>query len=161
MMRRIWLSAAVAGLLFSGLAWASETEGEVNLFAGDVGNAVWTLVIFILVIVVLGKYAWGPLLNALQQREQFIRDSLQEAKDDREAAKALLQEYEARVQKATELKLLRLQPLLFQVINLQDTGHTEEILVTEPSLLLILAELMQQNRAPEALRGRFDLTASA
>jgi F-type H+-transporting ATPase subunit b len=87
--------------LFSNLAWASEGGGEVNLFAGDVGNAIWTLVIFILVIVVLGKFAWGPLLNALQQREQFIRTSLQEAKDDREAAEARLQEYEERLQQAT------------------------------------------------------------
>jgi len=101
MMRRVWLSSAVAGLMFSGLARASESGGEVNLFAGDLGNAIWTLVIFLLVIVVLGKYAWGPLLSALQQREQFIRNSLQEAKDDREAAEARLQEYEARLQKAT------------------------------------------------------------
>jgi len=101
MMRRVWLNSAVAGLMFSGLARASEGGGEVNLFAGDLGNAIWTLVIFILVIVVLGKYAWGPLLSALQQREQFIRNSLQEAKDDREAAEARLQEYEARLQKAT------------------------------------------------------------
>jgi F-type H+-transporting ATPase subunit b len=101
MMRRVWLSTAIAGLLFSNLAWASEGGGEVNLFAGDVGNAIWTLVIFILVIVVLGKFAWGPLLNALQQREQFIRTSLQEAKDDREAAEARLQEYEERLQQAT------------------------------------------------------------
>ncbi len=101
MMRRVWLSSAVAGLMFSGLARASESGGEVNLFAGDLGNAIWTLVIFILVIVVLGKFAWGPLLSALQQREQFIRSSLQEAKDDREAAEARLQEYEARLQKAT------------------------------------------------------------
>lgn len=101
MMRRVWLSTAIAGLLFSNLAWASEGGGEVNLFAGDLGNAIWTLVIFILVIVVLGKFAWGPLLNALQQREQFIRTSLQEAKDDREAAEARLQEYEERLQQAT------------------------------------------------------------
>ena len=101
MMRRVWLNSAVAGLMFSGLARATESGGEVNLFAGDLGNAIWTLVIFILVIVVLGKYAWGPLLSALQQREQFIRNSLQEAKDDREAAEARLQEYEARLQKAT------------------------------------------------------------
>lgn len=100
MMRRVWLSTAIAGLLFSNLAWASEGGGEVNLFAGDLGNAIWTLVIFILVIVVLGKFAWGPLLNALQQREQFIRTSLQEAKDDREAAEARLQEYEERLQQA-------------------------------------------------------------
>ena len=101
MMRRVWLSTAVAALLFSGLAWGSEGGGEVNLFAGDVGNAIWTLVIFLLVILVLGKFAWGPLLNALQQREQFIRNSLQEAKDDREAAEARLQEYEAKLQEAT------------------------------------------------------------
>lgn len=99
MMRRIWLSTA--GLLFSGLAWASEGGGEVNLFAGDLGNAIWTLVIFVLVIVVLGKFAWGPLLNALQQREQFIRTSLQEAKADREAAEARLQEHEQRLREAT------------------------------------------------------------
>ena len=101
MMRRVWLSTVVAGLLFSGLAWGSEGGEEVNLFAGDLGNAIWTLVIFILVIVVLGKFAWGPLLNALQQREQFIRDSLQEAKNDREAAEARLQEYETRLREAT------------------------------------------------------------
>lgn len=101
MMRRVWLSTAIAGLLFSSLAWASETSGEVNLFAGDLGNAIWTLVIFVLVVVVLGKFAWGPLLNALQQREQFIRNSLQEAKDDREAAEARLREYETRLQEAT------------------------------------------------------------
>ena len=101
MMRRVWLSTAIAGLLFSNLAWASEGGGEVNLFAGDLGNAIWTLVIFILVIVVLGKFAWGPLLNALQQREQFIRTSLQEAKADREAAEARLQEYEERLHQAT------------------------------------------------------------
>ena len=101
MMRRVWLSTAIAGLLFSSLAWASEASGEVNLFAGDLGNAIWTLVIFVLVVVVLGKFAWGPLLNALQQREQFIRNSLQEAKDDREAAEARLREYETRLQEAT------------------------------------------------------------
>ena len=38
-------------------ALASE-GGENNLFAGDIGNAVWTLVIFVLVIVVLGKFAF-------------------------------------------------------------------------------------------------------
>ena len=52
---------------------------------------------FLLVIFVLGKFAWGPLLSGLQQREEFIRRSLQEAKDDREAAEARLQEYEEKL----------------------------------------------------------------
>ncbi len=99
MMRRVswslvWLLAVQASV-----AMAAE-GGESNLFAGDIGNAVWTLVIFVLVIVVLGKFAWGPLLGGLQQREEFIRRSLQEAKEDREAAEARLQEYEEKLSSA-------------------------------------------------------------
>lgn len=81
-------------------AWAAE-EGEVNLFAGDIGNAVWTLVIFLAVILVLGKFAWGPMLSGLQRREQFIRDSLEQAKRDRERAEAQLEEYNKKLDTAT------------------------------------------------------------
>lgn len=81
-------------------AFAAE-EGQGNLFAGDVGNAVWTLAIFVLVILVLGKFAWGPMLRGLQQREEFIRRSLAEAKQDREAAEARLAEYEMKLAQAS------------------------------------------------------------
>ena len=79
------------------IAAATAAEGEVNLFAGDVGNAVWTLIIFLAVIFVLGKFAWGPLLNGLQQRERFIRNSLNSAKRDREEAERRLLEIEDRL----------------------------------------------------------------
>lgn len=93
------------GLLVMAMAsvasvWAAE-EGEVNLFAGDIGNAVWTLVIFLAVILVLGKFAWGPMLSGLQRREQFIRDSLEQAKRDREQAEAQLEEYNKKLDTAT------------------------------------------------------------
>ncbi|MEE9562198.1 MAG: F0F1 ATP synthase subunit B [Thermoanaerobaculia bacterium] len=93
------------GLLVMAMApvafvWAAE-EGEVNLFAGDIGNVIWTLVIFLAVILVLGKFAWGPMLSGLQRREQFIRDSLEEAKQDREAAQAQLEEYNEKLDTAT------------------------------------------------------------
>jgi len=97
--RVTWLFAGK--LLLAGATWAIEPAHEagdkVSVFAGDLGNAVWTLAIFLLVVFVLGRYAWGPLLAALQRREQFIRDSLNEAKRDREAAEARLAEYEARL----------------------------------------------------------------
>ncbi|MBW3671572.1 MAG: polysaccharide biosynthesis tyrosine autokinase [Acidobacteria bacterium] len=47
---------------------------------GDFGNFVWTVVVLLLVFWVLSKYAWGPLLGALQGREDFIRSSLEQAK---------------------------------------------------------------------------------
>jgi F-type H+-transporting ATPase subunit b len=90
------LSAVLAALAPSGAALAAE-EGGGNIFAGDLGNAIWTVVVFLIVLFVLGKYAWGPLLGSLQEREKFIHDALSRAKEDREAAEARLKEYEARL----------------------------------------------------------------
>jgi F-type H+-transporting ATPase subunit b len=84
-------------------AWAQEHAAEgtaLSPFAGNVGNAIWTLAIFLLVVVVLGKFAWGPVLSMLQQREEFIHRSLSEAKRDRDEAEARLKEYAARLQSA-------------------------------------------------------------
>lgn len=89
---------AVAAFVSAGQAFASgDGEGSGSLFSGDVGNAIWTLVIFLLVLVVLGKYAWGPILDGLKKREDFIHDALAQAKGDRDAAQARLEEYEKRL----------------------------------------------------------------
>jgi len=74
-------------------ALASEGGEPGGVFAGDVGNALWTLVIFALVVFVLGRFAWGPILKGLQDRESFIRTALEDAKRDRDAAEARLKEY--------------------------------------------------------------------
>ncbi len=99
-MRSQRLLAFAALLLVAGAASASEAEGAANIFAGDLGNMIWTVVIFGLVLVVLGKFAWGPLLSTLQDRENFIRDSLTEAKKDREEAEARLKEYTTKLDEA-------------------------------------------------------------
>ena len=69
-------------------------------FAGNVGNAIWTLAIFLVVVIILGKFAWGPVLALLQEREKFIHKSLADAKRDREEAEARLREYAAKIQTA-------------------------------------------------------------
>lgn len=100
MKQKAGIALLVTALASAVSAWGAE-EGEVNLFAGDIGNAIWTLVIFLAVILVLGRFAWGPLLNGLQRREEFIRDSLERAKQDREAAEAQLEEYSEKLDMAT------------------------------------------------------------
>jgi len=92
-------------LLLGAVLWAlpaaaAEAEEAASPFAGDVGTAVWTLVIFGLVVIVLGKFAWGPILAALQKREDFIRDSLESARRDREEAEVRLKEYVEKVNAA-------------------------------------------------------------
>ena len=86
-MRSHLLSIAASALLLAAPLAAAE-GGGASPFSGDVGNAIWTLVIFLLVVLFLGKFAWGPLLKGLQSREEFIRSSLETAKRDREAAEA-------------------------------------------------------------------------
>jgi len=78
-------------------AAAESGEAKGNPFAGDIGNALWTLIVFVLVVVVLGKFAWKPILGALQKREDFIRDSLAKAKRDRDEAERRLKEYSDKI----------------------------------------------------------------
>lgn len=75
-------------------------EAPLSPFAGNVGNAVWTLGIFLIVVIVLGKFAWGPVLSLLQDREQFIHKSLSDAKHDRDEAEQRLKDYAAKLQSA-------------------------------------------------------------
>ena len=90
-------TTAFAAALAAAPAWASEAAEHGGAtggpFEGNIGVALWTLVIFAVVIFVLGRFAWGPILGGLQEREKFIRESLQKAKADREAAEARLKEY--------------------------------------------------------------------
>jgi F-type H+-transporting ATPase subunit b len=81
-------------------AHAQTAETVLTPFAGNIGNALWTLVIFVLVLVVLGKFAWGPILALLQEREHFIHKSLSDAKHDRHEAEVLLKDYTEKVQAA-------------------------------------------------------------
>jgi len=79
---------------------AAEEGGGLSPFAGNFGNALWTLGIFVVVVIVLGKFAWGPVLALLRQREEFIHRSLSEAKRDRDEAEARLREYGTKLQTA-------------------------------------------------------------
>ena len=99
-MKERLLAAALVAL--SALpAAANEAEpAALSPFSGDFGNALWTVLIFVLVLVVLGKFAWGPILGMLKEREDFIRKSLHDAKHDREQAEARLKEYTSQLQAA-------------------------------------------------------------
>ena len=54
----------------------------------------------LIVVIVLGKFAWGPVLGLLQQREAFIHRALADAKRDRDEAEARLKDYASKLQTA-------------------------------------------------------------
>jgi F-type H+-transporting ATPase subunit b len=50
----------------------------------DPGLYIWTIATFLILLALLAKFAWRPLLAALEQRQQTIRQSLDEARQARE-----------------------------------------------------------------------------
>lgn len=59
--------------------------------------SLWTLIVFGLLVGILWKFAWGPLQEALDQREAGIVANIAAAKEQNEKATALLAEHEARL----------------------------------------------------------------
>ena len=97
------LTIAIVALAALPLYAAEEAPAAaLSPFSGNLGNAVWTLAIFLIVVVMLGKFAWGPVLGLLREREDFIHRSLSDAKRDRDAAEARLKEYAAKLQSAQQ-----------------------------------------------------------
>ena len=66
----------------------------------DPGLFVWTILTFLLLVFVLAKFAWKPLLKMLQDREDMIRSSLEDAEKAKSELERLNEESEAIMAKA-------------------------------------------------------------
>jgi len=84
--------AIVAGLSLAAPALASEGGGGSSLIEPQIGTIFWTLVTFFALVLVLGRYAWKPLVGALEARERAIREDLEAAARRRDEAQALVAE---------------------------------------------------------------------
>ena len=58
--------------------------------------------VFCLLFGVLAKFAWGPIVAALEKREKFIADQLAEAQRNNEEAKRLLADHESKLATAAD-----------------------------------------------------------
>lgn len=81
---------------------AAETPGVFDL---SVSVSFWTVVIFLVLLGVLLKYAFPPILGYAEAREQRIQANLDEAKQSRaEAERLLAQQREERVEARRQSK---------------------------------------------------------
>jgi F-type H+-transporting ATPase subunit b len=72
--------------------WAAE-EGEPGLFSINLGLSIWTVVVFLLLVLGLRRFAWGPILEVVEAREQRIQDALDQSAAQRDEAARLLEEH--------------------------------------------------------------------
>ena len=75
------LTVLLAGL--SGAAHASSAEHAAEegspLLRFDPGVGIWALLVFVVLLVLLKRFAWSPILDALDAREKSVRESLDQA----------------------------------------------------------------------------------
>jgi len=58
------------------------------------GLLFWSVITFLLLLVVLRKIAWGPILSALESREEEIKNALSAAEKAKEEAEKVSSDYE-------------------------------------------------------------------
>jgi F-type H+-transporting ATPase subunit b len=82
--------------LVCGSAWANEPvaakEGGGGLFSGSFWDSVWTIAAFLSLVLILGKWAWKPLLKALDARQSHIENQIKSAQESRHQAEHLLED---------------------------------------------------------------------
>jgi F-type H+-transporting ATPase subunit b len=62
--------------------------------------AIWTCITFVILLVILKKLAWGPILENLDKRESAIRDSLAAAERAAASAQSSIEEQNRLLQEA-------------------------------------------------------------
>jgi F-type H+-transporting ATPase subunit b len=118
----IWLGGAAAPLAAQEEAHAADVghapstshHDETDVSAGDASAAlaspadlrfdmsIYTLLVFLILLAVLYKFAWGPIAAGLERREETIAAQIAEARQAAETARKQLQEYERKLAAATE-----------------------------------------------------------
>lgn len=94
MNRKIIALAGVLALVPSGLAAAEDGPG---LFDVNLGLSLWTVVIFVALLFMLRRFAWGPILGMVEERENRIRSALDESAAAQAEARKLLEEHKAQL----------------------------------------------------------------
>lgn len=79
-------------LALSAMFASGEEGGSSGLLSVNPGLAFWTVLTFLLLLLILKKFAWKPILSALDEREQKIKDSLLMAEKANEEARQMIEE---------------------------------------------------------------------
>lgn len=70
-----------------------QESGSPNLLSPSGGVMFWTLAIFVVLLVILSKFAYKPLLASVEARERALQEALDKAQRDREEAARVLAEH--------------------------------------------------------------------
>ena len=82
------------------VAQEAEHSGPPNLLEPNFGVMAWTLIIFLLLMFVLSKFAFKPLFAAVEAREKALEEAIAGAKRDRDEAEKLMSQQRVQLEAA-------------------------------------------------------------
>jgi F-type H+-transporting ATPase subunit b len=118
-------------------AAAHEGHGGEGPFEGPAQKildlAIWTVVVFLVLLFVLGRFAWKPMLAGLQKREENIRSALAEAQAAHEEAKRIQADLQKQLAAAHD-----------QVRQILDEGRRDAQALRESEMAKTSAEIQSE-----------------
>ncbi len=81
---------------------AAAGHGEPDILEVQPSLAIWTVVVFLGLLFVLGKFAWKPLLQALHQREEHLEHCLRATERARNESEQLLAQHRQQMAQAAD-----------------------------------------------------------
>src|SRR6266498_941886 len=73
-----------------------------TLLSVNPGLIIWTIIIFTILVLILKKWAWKPLLESLTNREVMIRESVEKAEELKREAERMLSEHKKLLESAED-----------------------------------------------------------
>ncbi len=101
-MVRLRILAGSLIFVFASLAQAAAEKSGAAPSAMDLrwDTAIWSVAVFLILVIVLRAKAWGPILEGLTKREETIRTSLEEAKKTRDEMVAIQAKFQKELAEA-------------------------------------------------------------
>ena len=72
-------------------------EEELSPFSGTLGDAIWTVLAFLILLLVLWKLAWKRVLEGLTARETYIEKQIRDAEQTKKDAQVILAQYQEKL----------------------------------------------------------------
>ncbi len=111
----------------------------MELLTPGIGLMFWQAVIFLLLVLLLGKFAWRPILDSLRIREESIEEALRAADEAREEMARLQADNEKLLAKAREEREAMLKDAAKMASQLKEEAKEDAKKIT--------AKMMEDARA--------------
>lgn len=102
-------AAIVLACTASALGQESAGQEASPVTSGNLYNALWAVGTFAVLLVVLGKFAWKPVMRAMEARERLVADLIAKAQAQQADSQRLLEDYQQRLEQVDQEAAKRLE----------------------------------------------------